>query len=451
MSDAVMDATQPAANVEIERKAICCAFLGPECADRVFERFEPGDFYLPAHQEVFGLLREWHASRRAMDLELLVDAIKVRFNGRALELSKALLDARDTLEVAVPEWVDQYADRLRELADLRFLRQIGMRAISLAATGRDPRKAFEQLAQDLLNRQVGRCGAQRVRHVSEVMHEIMDRLAASPDVVKGEQILSGFKDLDDEFGPVYAGWLFLITGRPSMGKTALALKMSSNIARASRPVLFESLEMSDREAGERLLAPIARIGSRAIREGEPREAIESAMGQIVKAMGELSDFPLFLQAKRSALSDIRSDAQEIMRRTGKPLGAIFVDRIEKLLDVVRDDDTGRATGKASGRLGDLAKEMGCPVVCLVQLNRECEKRPNKRPLLSDLQNSGELEQNAMRVIGVYRDEVYRPDSKDAGIAELLVLKNMHGKIGTCRVAFRQEFPDFGDLARGVRS
>jgi replicative DNA helicase len=172
------------------------------------------------------------------------------------------------------------------------------------------------------------------------------------------------------------------------------------------------------------------------------------MTQVARAISQTPrDLPLFFASKKASIEDLRHDAQHVIATTGRPLGALIIDRFELLDEMKRDGERNKNASYTSAVLAGLAKELNTVIICLVQLNRKCEERPNKRPILSDLRDSGSLEQDATRVIGVYRDEVYNEQTKDKGIAELLVLKNMHGQIGTVRIAARMEFPTFDDLGR----
>lgn len=206
-------------------------------------------------------------------------------------------------------------------------------------------------------------------------------------------------------------------------------------------------EMSEQDLTEEILAPVARVSCKTLREG-PRDKIEAALPDVYRASSELYSLPIEWLEAPATLADIVHHAQDAQIKFGRPLGAIVVDRIEYVREVQRSRDESEkrhALSSVSAGLHDLAVQMQCPVYVMVQFSRACERRDNRRPMLSDLRDSGTLEENAQRVIGVYRHEEYDPDDDVLkGVAELVVLKNK-GRTGTAYVQFLPEHPAFRPL------
>lgn len=431
---------------DLQVKLLGAALSSPECAGRLAETVPVGLLYGRDYELVAGIIRILHEAGTVPNVAMVVDRICDWMADRPDQRDRclALLDrAVDTIAVAVPEWIDHYAERLRAYADRRFIRDVGLRLAARSLCDEPTGNAVAEALQALSTR-YETTGPARVRSLREVLQEVLGEMERTLRH-QSRRVVTGFRDLDAVAGSMAPGWLVYLCGRPSSGKTAFALKMALNVARTGAPVLFATLELSETESGRRIIAPEAKWSSNLIRDMPPEYA-DSIQRQVKQAVDAMPDLPLKFVSKKASVPDLRRDAQHVVSMVGRPLAALVIDRLELLDEMKRDGERYQITTRTSALLAELAKMLDTTVVCLVQVSRKCEDRPDKRPQLSDLRDSGALEQDAMRVISVYRDDVYNPDTKDKGIAEIIVLKNMHGGTGRARVASRMEFPTFDNLA-----
>jgi replicative DNA helicase len=264
----------------------------------------------------------------------------------------------------------------------------------------------------------------------------------NPNDVTG--VPTGYTDLDEKTSGLQPGDLVIVAGRPSMGKTALSLNIAEHVALdAGLPVAIFSMEMAATQLAMRLLGSLGRLDQHRLRSGR---LLDDDWQRLTQAVGRLNDAPIQIDesAALNAL-EVRARARRLHRQYGK-LGLIIVDYLQ--LMSATGDGENRATeiSEISRSLKALAKELSVPVVALSQLNRSLEQRPNKRPVMSDLRESGAIEQDADLILFIYRDEVYNPDSADKGIAEIIIGKQRNGPIGTVKLTFRGENTRFENYA-----
>jgi len=271
--------------------------------------------------------------------------------------------------------------------------------------------------------------------MSSVLAEVMshlDELHRNPASVTGKS--TGYTDLDEMTTGLQDGDLIIVAGRPSMGKTSLALNIAEHIGLELRlPVLVFSMEMGGTQLATRLLGSVGRVDAQKLRTGRLDPGDWDRLGV---ALGKLNEAPILID-ETAALNpmELRARARRKKREYGA-LGLIVVDYIQ-LMQGVDSGSENRATevGEISRGLKQMAKELSCPVIALSQLNRSLEQRPNKRPVMSDLRESGAIEQDADMIFFIYRDEVYNEESPDKGIAEIIIGKQRNGPIGTVKLTF----------------
>jgi len=264
----------------------------------------------------------------------------------------------------------------------------------------------------------------------------------NPNDVTG--IPTGFQDLDEKTSGLQPGDLIIVAGRPSMGKTAFSINIAENVAlQTGLPVAIFSMEMGGAQLVMRMIGSVGRLDQHKLRTGRLEDEDWQKM---TYALGKLNDAPLFIDESAALSSmDLRSRARRLYRQAGK-LGLIVIDYLQ-LMSANRDGEN-RATeiSEISRSLKALAKELDVPVIALSQLNRSLEQRPNKRPVMSDLRESGAIEQDADLILFIYRDEVYNPDSPDKGSAEIIIGKQRNGPIGMVRMTFLGEYTKFENYA-----
>jgi replicative DNA helicase len=261
-------------------------------------------------------------------------------------------------------------------------------------------------------------------------------------------IATGFIDLDKQTSGLQKGDLVIVAGRPSMGKTAMALNIAENVAlNEGLPVVVFSMEMSGAQLATRLLGSVGRVDQSRMRTGK---LSDDEWPRVTDAIARLSNTQILIDETGSLTClELRARARRIARNYGGTLGMVVVDYLQLMSGSTGGSSENRATeiSEISRSLKSLAKELQCPVVALSQLNRGLEQRPNKRPVMSDLRESGAIEQDADLILFIYRDEVYHPDTTtDKGVAEVIIGKQRNGPIGTVRLSWQGQFTKFDNLA-----
>jgi replicative DNA helicase len=298
----------------------------------------------------------------------------------------------------------------------------------------------------------GQRGTQSFESISPVLARVFERIdylyhQENKSDVTG--LSTGFVDLDEKTAGLQQGDLIIVAGRPSMGKTAFALNMAEHVAIGSgAPVAIFSMEMGATQLAMRMLGSIGRVDQQNMRTGR---LTDEEWGNLSTAMSRLHEAPIFID-ETGALNvlELRSRARRIHRQYGK-LGLVVVDYLQLMSASSQYQNENRATeiSEISRGLKALAKELSVPVVALSQLNRALESRTEKRPLMSDLRESGAIEQDADVILFIYRDEVYYPDKPDAkGRAEVIIGKQRNGPIGTVNMTFLGRFTRFENVAHG---
>ena len=266
----------------------------------------------------------------------------------------------------------------------------------------------------------------------------------NPSDVTG--VPTGFADLDSMTSGMQGGDLIIVAGRPSMGKTAFSLNMAENVALdTGLPVAVFSMEMASTQLAMRMIGSVGRLDQHRMRTGKLED---EDWEKLTTALGKLNEAPIFIDEGAGLSSfDVRARARRLHRQTGK-LGLIVVDYLQLMAAPAGRQGENRATeiSEISRSLKALAKELDCPVVALSQLNRSVEQRPDKRPVMSDLRESGAIEQDADVILFIYRDEVYNPDSVDKGTAEIIIAKQRNGPIGRVRLTFIGQHTRFENYA-----
>lgn len=279
--------------------------------------------------------------------------------------------------------------------------------------------------------------------------ELLDRveeMSLHPSDITG--VPTGFHDFDRMTSGLQSGDLVILAARPSMGKTALAINIAENVAiREGLPVAIFSMEMGAAQLAIRIVGSIGRIDQSRLRTGKLQDEEWPRLSESVERLREIS---LFIdETPGLTVSELRASARRLARRCGK-LGLIVVDYLQLMSGSGSGDGENRATelGEISRGLKMLAKELQCPVIALSQLNRSVEQRNDKRPMMSDLRESGAIEQDADVIMFIYRDDYYNKDSKEPGVAEVIIAKQRNGPTGTVKLAFLKPITKFESLASG---
>jgi replicative DNA helicase len=417
------------------------------------DRLEPDDFYDPRHQFIFAAMRGLEGAARPIDPVTLQAQLeqtgKLEAVGGVAYLSTLLT------KVPSADNVDHYYSIVH---DLRAARRLMLAASEIAAKGYDDYgdiEAYLDEAEARIFEATQREAGQHTAHIKPVLKEVFRSLEVrfrSANGITG--IPSGFHDLDEKTAGFQPTELIVVGARPAMGKTAFALSVARNAAiGAGYPVLIFSLEMSSGQLAERLLCSEAKVDSVALRRGtlqrQDMTNLTYAATSLERAPIVLDDTPaLTLRTLRSSARRFMADRDLIGDKT---TGLIIVDYLQLMNPPQRSREGNRAqeVSEISRGLKSLAREIKCPIVALSQVGRGVESREDKRPGLSDLRESGAIEQDADLILFLYRDEVYKKEAtadEDRNVAEVIIGKNRHGPVDTVRTRFEGRYTRFENLS-----
>jgi len=324
--------------------------------------------------------------------------------------------------------------------------QIATQALNPA--GKETRQILDEAESQIF--QIGEAGSrtsgwfQDFHTVLARVVEKVDDLYQSPNASDVTGVPTGYLDLDQKTAGMQPGDLLIVAGRPSMGKTSLALNIAEHVAIVEQaPVAVFSMEMGAEQLAMRVLCSVGRLDAQKVRTGR---LSEDDWTRLTQAMGRMKEARLYID-ETPALNplELRSRARRLSRQYGG-LGLIVVDYLQLMSASSSGENRTTEISEITRSLKSLAKELGCPVLALSQLNRTVEQRTDKRPVMSDLRESGAIEQDADVIIFIYRDEVYRPDTPDKGVAEIIIAKQRNGPIGTVRLTFLGQYTKFENFA-----
>jgi len=434
----------PPHNLDAESSVLGAMLLSQDAIGAVAEfELRPSEFYRPAHQHIFDAIVSLYGGGEPVDTVTVADALRragLLDSLGGMESLVALQNATPAISSA-----RYYAKIVRDTATLRRLIRVSGDIAELAyGDPDDVAKAVDEAEQKVY--EIGdEQTADTLRPMRELIIAGMDRLEerfANGVSITGAP--SGFSDLDDLLSGLQPSTLNIVGARPAMGKTSFGLGIAVNVAQAlHQPVVVFSLEMGHDELTQRLLSSEARVDSKHIATGRLSEAEWAKIGQ---AIGRL-EVPLFLDDNpRLTVMEIRAKARRLKTLHGS-LALIVIDYLQLMSSGGSPENRQLEVSEISRSLKVLARELEVPILALSQLSRGLEQRADKRPMLSDLRESGSLEQDADVVMFLYRDEVYDKESADRGSAEVIVAKHRSGPIGSCRLTWLGQCTRFGNAAR----
>ena len=437
---------QPPCNRQAEMAVLGSILLKPDVCDEVVMRLRPDDFYDEAHQKLFEHVVEMNDAGKKIDVTLLVD--ELRRTGDFENIGGAAFLAKIGNSVATAAHAAYYADIVRQDSTSRNLINACTEILQEAYEPKNNAQELLSRAEQRVFSILERGETQSLADIRYILHEAMDRIDAR---LKGEHldggVETGLTEFDNLTGGLHNSELIILAARPSMGKTALAMNIAEHVAmKGTQPVLFVSLEMSSIELADRMLCSIAEVNSQRLRNGS---ISKDDRKRLVETAAELSDAPLFVDDSPSrTVSEIAAAARRIKRREGKP-GLIVIDYLQLIEPDNASDPRQEQVAKMARRLKGVAREIGVPLLCLAQLNRQAEVAKENRPRLSHLRESGAIEQDADVVMFVHREEYYRSaDEREqfAGQAEIIIAKQRNGPIGEIELVWRKEFTRFANPA-----
>lgn len=435
----------PPHSIEAEQAVLGGLMLDNHAWDRVADKVYETDFYRRDHQLIYQVMNQLSARNQPIDVLTIAEALK---NAHQLEEAGGevyLFElAQNTPSVAN---IHAYAEIVRERSILRQL--IGaandIAEQAFLTEGRTAQEVVDEAEQKVFKiAEQGSRGSEPVS-ISELLakaNESITQLYHSTELITG--LPTGFIDLDEMTSGLQRGDLIIVAGRPSMGKTTFAMNITENVAiKSNGPVLVFSMEMSGEQLALRMMSSLGSIEQNKVRTGKLED---DDWPRLSSAISMLSQAKLFID-DTPALSpnEIRARARRIMRTHGQ-LNLIMIDYLQLMQVPGYKENRTLEISEISRNLKALAKELRVPVMALSQLNRSLEQRQDRRPVMSDLRESGAIEQDADLIAFIYRDEVYNPDTPEKGIAEIIIAKQRNGPIGKVHLTFQGKFTRFNNKA-----
>ena len=438
----------PPHSIEAEQSVLGGLLLDNQAWDRIADLLRVDDFYRYDHRLVFEHIVKLIDRSRPADVITVFESLQT--TGKADEVGGlAFLNsmAQNTPSAAN---IRRYAEIVRDRSVLRRLVTVSdeITTTALNPQGQDTKTILDQAESKIFQiAEDGARGTTGFQELQPVLSKVVDRIDElyhrdSQNDITG--IPTGFLDLDGKTSGLQPGDLIIVAGRPSMGKTAFRLNIGEHVAvEEGLPVAVFSMEMGAQQLAMRMLGSVGKLDQHRLRTGKLND---EDWPRLTYAVQKMQDAQLFID-ETPALSptELRARSRRLARQCGK-LGLIIIDYLQLMGSSSPGENRATEISEISRSLKGLAKELNCPVIALSQLNRGLEQRPNKRPVMSDLRESGAIEQDADVILFIYRDEVYNPDSPDKGTAEIIIGKQRNGPIGNVRVTFMGQYTKFDNFA-----
>ena len=437
----------PPHSIEAEQSVLGGVLLDNHAINVALEKISSDDFYLTSHQVIFQAMFTLSDKRQPIDIITLAEELR---NAGHLEQSGGS-DHLAQIATLVPSAanVGYYANVVKNLSLRRSMIQQASAIVNESFAFQGEISDFlDSAEQKILGVSDQRMNQNFIKAGDVVQSSIklIEELYDKKDAITG--ISTGFDRLNNITSGLQNSDLIILAARPAMGKTSLALNIAQWVAiQEKKAIAMFSLEMSKEQLVLRLLCSEARVSNTKIRSGQLGDR---DFPRIVEAGGRIADAPIYLDDTPAlSVTELRAKCRRLHRDT--PLSLILVDYLQLMRSPLHKNSREQEISDISRSLKALAKELNIPVIALSQLNRSVESRPDKRPLMSDLRESGAIEQDADIIMFIYRDEVYNEDTPDAGVAELIVSKHRSGPTGVARLAFSPEFTRFDNLEERVEA
>lgn len=435
----------PPHSVEAEQSVLGGLMIDNTYWDKVVEQVGENDFYRPNHRLLFRVMEDLGRRNQPFDVLTLTESLKAinELENAGGEVYLFEL-AKNTPTVAN---ISAYAEIVRERSILRQLIEASGYIAELAFNpeGRDTKELLDNAESKIFKIAEQRAQGQGPVDISTLLAKTTERIDVlyhSDEPITG--LSTGFSDLDEITSGLQNGDLVIVAGRPSMGKTALAMNIVEHAAiKSKKPILVFSMEMPGESLAMRMMSSLGHIDQHKVRTGKLHD---EDWPRLTSAVSMLSEAALYIDDTPSmSPAELRARARRLVR-AHKNIGLIVIDYLQLMhIPGFREGRVGEIT-EISRTLKALAKELNVPVLALSQLNRSLEQRTDKRPQMSDLRESGAIEQDADMIVFIYRDEVYHEDSPDKGIAEIIIAKQRNGPIGKIKLTFLGQYTRFENFA-----
>jgi len=441
----------PPHSIEAEQSLLGGLLIDNEALDKVADVVSVSDFYRQDHQIIYQHIHQLIERSQPADIVTVGESLESNAELNTVGGLEYLgLLAENTPTAAN---IRGYAQIVRERSIMRNLVQVGTEIVdsALSPQGRDAQQLLDESESKIFQiAEAGKNDRIGFTDIKELLPQVAERIDQlfqrdNPSDVTG--VPTGYKDLDMMTSGLQPGDLVIIAGRPSMGKTSLALNIAEYVAiDTGLPAAIFSMEMSSTQLVSRLIGSVGKLNQHKMRTGQ---LDDNDWEKLSYALGQLNEAPIFID-EGSALNpyEVRARARRLHKQCGK-LGLVVIDYLQLMGTAGSSENRATEISEISRSLKSLAKELNVPVVALSQLNRSVEQRPDKRPVMSDLRESGAIEQDADVIMFIYRDEVYNPESPDKGAAEIILAKQRNGPVGRVKLTFLGEFTKFENYANPV--
>ena len=440
----------PPHSIEAEQSILGGLLIDNKAIDRIAGQVSASDFYRNDHRIIFTHISKLIDNNDPADIVTVAESLEQ--NAELTKVGGVAYLGLVAENTPTASNISGYAKIVRERSIMRNLVEVGSDIVESAFSpqGKDAQQLLDESESKIF--QIADAGTSEKLgfiDIKELLPKAAQRIddlyqLDYPNGVTG--VPSGYSDLDQKTAGLQPGDLIIIAGRPSMGKTSLALNIAEHVGmEAGLPVAIFSMEMGAAQLTMRLLGSVGKLDQHKMRIGQLED---EDWPKLTNALGVLNEAPIFID-EGSALNsyEVRARARRLHRQQGK-LGLIVIDYIQLMSSANEQSNENRATevSEISRSLKALAKELNVPVVALSQLNRSVESRPDKRPMMSDLRESGAIEQDADVIMFIYRDEVYNPETAEKGVAEILLSKQRNGPTGTVKLTFLGQYTRFENYA-----
>ena len=432
----------PPQNIQAEEAVLGGILLDPDAIGRIADLIKPEAFYINTHQEIYRTALMLHTQGKPTDLTSMSAWLadngsleKIGGNNKLVELVE---------NVSSTASIEQVANLISDKFIRRQLIRSGNEVVQLGFDQtQDTNEALDKAEQKIFEISQEK-PTKGLTQAAEILTTTFNEIEARSLGKEELGVKTLFYDLDEMTQGFQRSDLIIVAGRPSMGKTSMVLNIARNVAQSQDlPVCVFSLEMSKEQLTYRLLSLEIGIESGRLKTGRLSPEQWPALGE---GINTLSQIPVFIDDKPNlSVLEMRSLCRRLMAEQKKKLGLIVIDYLQ-LMEGTTPDNRVQELSRITRGLKGMARELNVPVIALSQLSRGVESRTSKRPMLSDLRESGSIEQDAELVLMIYRDEYYNPETEDKGIAEIIVTKHRNGPIGTVRLLFEPQFTRFRNLA-----
>ncbi|MBI5078916.1 replicative DNA helicase [Candidatus Saganbacteria bacterium] len=428
----------PPQNLVAEQSVIGSMLLDKNAAVRAIEILRPDSFYRDAHRFIYEAILELFDRGEPIDMVTLTEALRKSGKLDAVGGSVYVADLLNSVPTAAN--VEYYAKIVEEKAVLRRLIEAGTNIVSEAFDEpEDVDQVLDRAEKAIFDVALKRVreGFQRIDSVIKRVLDKIDSLYGKKEAITGTP--TGYPDLDQLTAGFQNADLIIIAARPAVGKTAFALNIVQNVAiRYKTPVAIFSLEMSKDQLAQRMLCSEAEVDAQRLRTASLSDA---GWKKLTRSLGRISEAPIYIDDSASiTATEIRAKARRLKIERG--LGLVVVDYLQLMRGRNRVENRVQEISDIARSLKTLARELDVPVVALSQLSRAVEQRPDRIPRLSDLRESGEIEQTADLVIFIHREDYYNPQSERGNVAEIIIAKQRNGPVGTMELVFRKEIAKF---------